>query len=268
MSATDDIINNMATRLIAAMDANVKTMKDKMSLKERRVMEVNIEEFKRRGGDDYMKEVARSHYEIYRELATPVPTPELVLKGFKVFNASAEIIQYVQENPELLHALGKYMAAKIAIKARERFNIEFPINDLFASDVIEQLDAFLCNEINTRTGLAFTSVLNSHDLISYIKSQVMDKLTEEIQNILIQQKGQLIQDIITNENQEIAQVKIAQLQALYSQVISNFSLINLAGFHVGGIVSLRRETQKSIANKMRQRKYRKTHKEVRHWVHT
>lgn len=209
------VIDNLAKDLIDAVEASNKRRLDRLSPTRRAVVEQNLAEFKEIGGQDFMEDVADSYYRIYESIVDGV-SPKTVKNAIKTFNGVDAVVQYVKDNPEILHAIGEFLAERIAKLLLKKYNIVFPINDLYSPTIMEEisqfivdeinervsaklgrdvvilkklipydtvlvdLDKFLTSEINTRTGLRLTTVFNKTILLAELQYQIENKIRTDL----------------------------------------------------------------------------------------
>ena len=129
-------------------------------------------------------------------------------------------------------------------------------------DVVDELDAFLTDEINLKLGLNVSSILLNDSLIDELKIKIVDKIQQEFVNQMVLVKSQ-VKDAI-NAQTEIG--KNAMIDLVISESVERLSKLKIFGYKINANEYYAQHKHK-IANKNRQRQFRKTHVEQRVWVH-
>lgn len=168
---------------------------------------------------------------------------------------------------------GAFAADVLNDKLSARLGREvFVISTFFPpDDVVSELDTFLTDEINLKLGLNVSSILLNDSLIDEIKTQVVDKIQQELVNNINQVKGKMYNDLSMQLNGADAtraadiRKELSAINAIFESGLAQFSAGNIFGFQINASVYYAQNKAK-IANKMRQRKYRQTHIENRIWA--
>lgn len=142
------------------------------------------------------------------------------------------------------------------------FSTMFPVNN-----IVPELDAFLVEELSVKLNINVTSVLQNSTLIDDIKHQILEKLTEQfyvgVGQLQVEAMAQVKQHFnnsqlsgyrdAINAIDNVAPLLVSHIQDNLAKQIPILSKVKFT------------PNQKKINNKLRQREYRRTHKEVRHW---
>ena len=203
----------------------------------------------------------------------------------------------------ILHAGGRAGAKELAKKLKEKYGVDCPIVDL-ASDtiaeeigewfadllneqiqlkantetevfttlfpidnVVPELDAFLCEELSMKLDITVTSVLQNPTLVDDIKTQLIERFMTEFHDAIEEVKLQATAKLkLTFRTSQIGGFRDS-VNALESTLPLLTSIIEAgikAKIPIFNNVNFTPNAKK-INNKLRQREYRRTHREVRHW---
>ena len=216
----------------------------------------------------------------------------------KVFDEVVDSLDF----EEIKHAAGRAFAKTFARKLLEKYGIDCPITDFYSETIAEEVgdwladlinekisfylgepvqvvstvfppdnipvevDSFMTDQINIKLGVNLTSVFLNKNIANDLKEVLAQKFSEELTNIVEQAKGQAINTVMSNTDYspETVMEVVDALQDGFSNVLA---IVDGLGFLGKPLATSRyySEQRKKIHNKMRQREYRKTHKEVRHW---
>ena len=206
--------------------------------------EINKEELIRVAGEAAAKEIAKQILKRYN-------------LDFPITNVASDTI--VEE-------LSTWIADLINEKASERLGRDVVIvTALFPPDtILQELDTFAADEINLKLGTSLTGVLFNANLIQELKTQVINRLQQELTNQFAQTKGQLINAYATQGGDD-AVLKMQIASQVMTDALAIFSSFQIDGFPISA-ANYYSKNKKRIHNKMRQREYRRTHVEARHWV--
>lgn len=228
----------------------------------------------------------------------------VIISWFK--KVTGEVIDNI-DGESILHAGGRAAAKTFSKKLRQKYGFDCPITDFYSDtiidelgewlaelankqiklglhtdvdvftsfmppdNIIDELDAFICGELNRKLGTNIESVLAVDDLETELKLAVFERAQTEFTNLAARAKGEVINqlqgeltDTVIDGNIVFSKAqKMAIISDIGTRTIEKFSNFNLLGVQLtGGYVSNRTR----IHNKMRQREYRRTHKENRVWV--
>lgn len=211
-----------------------------------------------------------------------------------------EVIENL-DRESILHAGGKAAAKSLAKNLAEKYGIAFPIPDLYSETIAEELgawvaevindklserlgrpvqivttvfppdqiatelDSFVTEEINTKLGINISSVIYNDNLATELKTNVVQKLSEEMTNIIARIKGEEIARLQAQGlNGEELLYRVGLVTTTVNDLLTRFSTNQVFGFSINA-KAYYSQNKKKIHNRMRQREYRRTHVEVRHW---
>lgn len=204
---------------------------------------------------------------------------------------------------ELLPAAGRSAAKEFNKQLEERFGITCPIENFYSdtlaeefgewfadlvneqiqirahtdavvfstlfptTNIVPELDAFLVEELSVKLDINVTSVLQNSTLLQDIKTQVIEKIMTEFYEQMEQVKLNAIADIkdefLNNYGSGYSEAigalenVIPTISAMMdTELKKRIPIFNKVNFT---------PNRKKIANRLRQKKYRETHREVRHW---
>lgn len=169
----------------------------------------------------------------------------------------------------LAEEFGQWIADIINEKVSERMGRDVHIvTTVFPPDQLPaDIDEFLTDEINLKLGLNLTSVFFNPNLAEDLKTALRDKFSEEVTNMLERVKGKVINELQTGEDFDASEAVYA-IQAITQAFNNARTFMDEDGmFGLPMVTNAYYSSQKKkIANKMRQREWRKTHREQRIWV--
>lgn len=142
------------------------------------------------------------------------------------------------------------------------FSTMFPTNN-----IVPELDAFLTEELSVKLDIHVTSVLQNSTLLDDIKTQVIEKIMTEFYTQMEQVKLNAIAEIkdeffgmygtgYTEAIGALENVMPTITELMDADIKKRIPIFNQVKFT---------PNRKKIANRLRQKKYRETHREVRHW---
>ncbi len=137
-----------------------------------------------------------------------------------------------------------------------------PFSGLFPPEnIVEELNVFLTDEINERTKLHLSGILNNPNLTTELRQQTHEYVAEQIAYRVALEKAKIIAKI---SEVEIPGASKAQRLSVVNQVVdAGLSVLTskkTLGINFNATVYLQQQYKK-ILNKEHQRNYRKTHKQ-------
>lgn len=171
----------------------------------------------------------------------------------------------------LAEELGEWMADIVNEKISKAMGKETIIfSPLFPPDNIKSdIDSFLVAELNTRLNLQVGSILETPptQLIREVKTQMIDKFSLKISEVAYREKGKLLaaakKKYIKDFQEFLRYWTLAE--NTFMAIMNKMDTKTIFGYKLTSSAYGQRLTRRE-GNKLRQRKYRETHREQRRWV--
>ena len=167
----------------------------------------------------------------------------------------------------LVEELGEWFADLVnqAVSNRIGYQVEI-FTTLFPYDnVAAELDTFITDAINERLGINIDSVFNLDGLQSQIKNAIYDQLANALNEALITAKQQAMQQVNVSLNLGFNSNQLKDINDAYAGALFMLSL-DINNIMPNSNNKFFFKSTKRLNNKLRQRAYRKTHRQQTEWV--
>lgn len=168
----------------------------------------------------------------------------------------------------LTNAIGNWLAEVVNFKLSEGLGREVsPFTSFYPpANIVDELDVFLVDEINTKTQLNISSIVKNPDLATELKDQVQEKFAQAISTKLAEQKARMIDQMATMEIYGTSkQMRMQTIDSIIAEVQDMILQKKVIGFSFDGKQYMQQQYKKML-NRKHQKNYRRLHKEQRTWV--
>lgn len=164
--------------------------------------------------------------------------------------------------------IGNWMAEVVNFKLSEGLGREVsPFTSFYPPvNIVDELDVFLVDEINTKTQLNLSSIVKNPDLATELKDQVQEKFAQAISTKLAEQKARMVDKMAEMEIYGTSkQMRLQTIDSIIAEVQDMILQKKVIGFSFDGKQYMQQQYKKML-NRKHQKAYRRLHREQRTWV--